>query len=172
MRIDTKQCVCLSRVSVAFLCSFSLPLGRNTCCQYALVRLLASTAIKSRMAPGFVQWMRRVMCGGLPPILTETNNDNQQLRNRLTKTRHLNDALRNFRQRARHEAAEEQRNRHEAAEEQRNRHQAANKQRAARMMHLRRECVRACGAIHDGAPNVSSTLGAAYVGAEVCRPVM
>ena len=95
-------------------------------------------------------------------ILAESNEPNQQQRNRLAETRQTNNALRDLQQRARRQAANEQRLRR----------QAANKQRAARMMHLRRECVRACGAIHDGSPNVSSTLGAAYVGAEVCRPVM
>ena len=161
---------------------------------------------KLRMAPGFVQWMQRVMCGGPPPTLTETNDDNQQRRNRLAEARQLNDALRNLQQKAKRQsaaedqrarqqaaaedqrarqqaaakdrrarqqaAAEDQRARHRAAEDQRALRRATEQKRVARIMHLRRECVRGCRAIYDGAPNVSSTLGAAYISAEVCRPVM
>ena len=215
--------VVLSRFLAHFICPSAKPLAAG---MHWFARSHPAVT-KSRMAPGFVQWMQRVMCGGPPPTLTETNDDNQQRRNRLAETRQLNDALRNLQQKAQQQAAakdqrarqqaaaEDQRTRQQAAakdrrarqqaaaedqralrraaEDQRARQQAAAKdrrarrraaedqralrrateqKRVARIMHLRRECVRGCRAIHDGAPNVSSTLGAAYIGAEVCRPVM
>jgi hypothetical protein len=42
----------------------------------------------------------------------------------------------------------------------------------SRLAYLKRRCVRRCGAVHDGAPDVPHTLAAVCFGAEVCRPAL
>jgi len=43
---------------------------------------------------------------------------------------------------------------------------------SSRLAYLKRRCVRRCGAVHDGAPDVPHTLAAVCFGAEVCRPAL